>query len=193
VAAAHGLDASGYSFAYVAGWAGGDLTRVRQAAETVTKAARTILGRCSADTATGSGDLADTASPRDGPAPSWVPAHLHQQSPSSPAHDRRSPSSSCPPDRPTRAGRSWGSRWLRPRPRQPPSRSTDTVSPAPCPSGDIRHLRARLGERRERDDAQVEELPERAAGAPRATPSGQEHRERLAELLARAGELTAAG
>ena len=60
VAAAHGLDASGYTFAYVAGWAGGDLTRVRQVAETVTKAARTILGRCSADpTATDS--LADTA------------------------------------------------------------------------------------------------------------------------------------
>ena len=58
---AHGLDASGYTFAYVAGWAGGDLTHVRQAAETVTKAARTILGRCSADTATGSDDLADTA------------------------------------------------------------------------------------------------------------------------------------
>jgi len=31
VAAAHGLDASGYTFAYVAGWAGGDLTCVRQA------------------------------------------------------------------------------------------------------------------------------------------------------------------
>jgi len=62
VAAAHGLDASGYTFAYVAGWAGGDLTRVRQAAETVTKAARTILGRCSADTATATPDgLADTA------------------------------------------------------------------------------------------------------------------------------------
>jgi len=61
VAAAHGLDASGYSFAYVAGWAGGDLSVVRQAAETVTKAARTILGRCSADTATGSDELADTA------------------------------------------------------------------------------------------------------------------------------------
>ncbi len=61
VAAAHGLDASGYTFAYVAGWAGGDLTRVRQAAETVTKAARTILGRCSsADTATPD-DLADAA------------------------------------------------------------------------------------------------------------------------------------
>ncbi len=61
VAAAHGLDASGYTFAYVAGWAGGDLTCVRQAAETVTKAARTILGRCSADAATGSDDLSDTA------------------------------------------------------------------------------------------------------------------------------------
>jgi len=61
VAAAHGLDASGYTFAYVAGWAGPDLTCVRQAAETVTKAARTILGRCNANTATGSDDLADTA------------------------------------------------------------------------------------------------------------------------------------
>ena len=61
VAAAHGLDAGGYSFAYVAGWAGGDLTRVRQSAETVTKAARRILGQCSADTTTDSDDLADTA------------------------------------------------------------------------------------------------------------------------------------
>jgi antirestriction protein ArdC len=61
VTAAHGLDASGYTFAYVAGWAGGDLICVRQAAETVTKAARTILGRCSANTATGSDVLADTA------------------------------------------------------------------------------------------------------------------------------------
>ncbi len=61
VAAAHGLDAGGYSFAYVAGWAGGDLTRVRQAAETVTKAARTILGRCSADTTNTPDDLADIA------------------------------------------------------------------------------------------------------------------------------------
>jgi len=67
------------------------------------------------------------------------------------------------------------------------------VSPPPCPSRDTQHLRARLGKQRERDDAQVEELPERAAGAPRATPGGQEHRKRLAELLARAGELTAAG
>ncbi len=61
VAAAHGLDASGYSFAYVAGWAGGDLTHVRQTAETVTKAARTILSHCSADTGTATDDLADTA------------------------------------------------------------------------------------------------------------------------------------
>jgi len=64
VAAAHGLDASGYTFAYLAylaGWAGPDLSLVRQAAETVTKAARTILGHCSANTATGSDDLADTA------------------------------------------------------------------------------------------------------------------------------------
>jgi len=61
VAAAHGLDASGYTFAYVAGWAGGDLTRVRQAAETVTKAARTILSHCSADSGTAPDDLADTA------------------------------------------------------------------------------------------------------------------------------------
>ena len=64
VAAAHGLDASGYTFAYVAGWAGTDLTRVRQAAETVTKAARTILAGCSStDTGTGTApdDLADAA------------------------------------------------------------------------------------------------------------------------------------
>jgi len=43
IAAAHGLDASGYTFAYVAGWAGGDITKVKAAAETVTRAARTIL------------------------------------------------------------------------------------------------------------------------------------------------------
>ena len=61
VATAQGLHASGYTFAYVAGWAGGDLTCVRQAAETVTKAARTILGRCSADSATAPADLAGTA------------------------------------------------------------------------------------------------------------------------------------
>jgi hypothetical protein len=40
------------SVAYVAGWAGSDLTRVRRAADTVTGAARTILAGCSsADTA----------------------------------------------------------------------------------------------------------------------------------------------
>ncbi len=61
VAAAHGLDASGYTFAYVAGWAKGDLSHVRQAAETVTKAARTILGHCSADIDTAPDDLADPA------------------------------------------------------------------------------------------------------------------------------------
>jgi len=61
VAAAQGMDASGYSFAYVAGWAGGDLTRVREAAETVTKAARAILGHCSADSGTAPDSLADTA------------------------------------------------------------------------------------------------------------------------------------
>ncbi len=61
VATAQGMDASGYSFAYVAGWAGPDLSMVRQAAETVTKAARTILGRCSADTTTAPDDLTATA------------------------------------------------------------------------------------------------------------------------------------
>ena len=62
VAAAHGLDASGYTVADVAGWAGGDLTRVRQDAETVTKAARTILAGCSSTgTATAPEDLADAA------------------------------------------------------------------------------------------------------------------------------------
>jgi len=61
VAAAQGMHAGGYSFAYVAGWAGPDLSVVRQAAETVTKAARTILGHCSTDTATAADDLADTA------------------------------------------------------------------------------------------------------------------------------------
>ncbi len=45
VAAAHGMHASGYSFAYVAGWAGGDLSVVRQAGDTVTQTARCILAR----------------------------------------------------------------------------------------------------------------------------------------------------
>ncbi len=61
VAAARGLDSSGYTFAYLAGWAGGDPAKVRQAAETVTKAARTILGHCSADSGTAPDDLAVTA------------------------------------------------------------------------------------------------------------------------------------
>ena len=43
VAAANGLDASGYTFAYIAGCAGGDLSVVRQAADTVTQTARRIL------------------------------------------------------------------------------------------------------------------------------------------------------
>ncbi len=59
--AAHGLDAGGYTFAYVAGWAAGDLAKVREAAETVTMAARTILGHCSNDTTTAPDDLTDTA------------------------------------------------------------------------------------------------------------------------------------
>ena len=45
VAASVGLDTAGYTFAYVAGWAGGDLGMVRPAVETVTTTARTILGR----------------------------------------------------------------------------------------------------------------------------------------------------
>jgi len=61
VAAARGLDASGYTFAYLAGWAGTNPATVRQAAETVTRAARTILDRCDADTATGPGDRAGAA------------------------------------------------------------------------------------------------------------------------------------
>ena len=45
VGAAAGMDTAGYSFAYVAGWAGGDPAAVRRSAETVTTAARTILAR----------------------------------------------------------------------------------------------------------------------------------------------------
>lgn len=48
VAASVGLDTAGYTFAYVAGWAGGDLSLVWRVAETVTAAARTILGRLGA-------------------------------------------------------------------------------------------------------------------------------------------------
>lgn len=48
VAVSVGLDAAGYPFAYVAyvaSWTGGEPALVRQAAETVTTAGRTILGR----------------------------------------------------------------------------------------------------------------------------------------------------
>ncbi len=53
VATAQGMDASGYSFAYVAGWAGGDLSVVRQAADTVTQTARRILTLLGAAAAAG--------------------------------------------------------------------------------------------------------------------------------------------
>jgi len=59
VTAAAGMDAAGYTFAYVAHWAGGDLATVRQAAETVTKAARSILRQLD-DPAAGQADQ-DTA------------------------------------------------------------------------------------------------------------------------------------
>jgi len=50
VTAAHGLDAGGYTFAYVATWAGGDPATVQDAADTVTTAARAILDRLDTDT-----------------------------------------------------------------------------------------------------------------------------------------------
>jgi len=53
VATAQGMHASGYSFAYVAGWAGGDLSMVRQTADTVTRTARRILAPLDADAAVG--------------------------------------------------------------------------------------------------------------------------------------------
>ncbi len=53
VATAQGMHASGYSFAYVAGWAGGDLSVVRQAADTVTQIARRILTPLDAAAAAG--------------------------------------------------------------------------------------------------------------------------------------------
>ena len=43
VCAAHGLVTDSYSFGYIAGWSGGDVDKVRAAATTVVKAARTIL------------------------------------------------------------------------------------------------------------------------------------------------------
>jgi len=53
VATAQGMHASGYSFAYIAGWAGGDLSVVRQAADTVTQTARHILSLLNPATAAG--------------------------------------------------------------------------------------------------------------------------------------------
>ena len=53
VATAQGMHASGYSFAYVAGWAGGDLSVVRQTADTVTQIARRILTLLDAGAAAG--------------------------------------------------------------------------------------------------------------------------------------------
>jgi len=64
VATAQGMYASGYSFAYVAGWAGGDLSVVRQAGETVTKTARRILARL--DAAAGEQEHVQAGSTRAG-------------------------------------------------------------------------------------------------------------------------------
>ncbi len=58
------MDASGYSFAYVAGWAGPDLSVVRQAADTVTQTARRILARM--DTAPGEEQHVQAGSTRAG-------------------------------------------------------------------------------------------------------------------------------
>ena len=41
--AARNVDASGYTFGYIAGWSGADVDKVRAAADTVVRAARTIL------------------------------------------------------------------------------------------------------------------------------------------------------
>ena len=43
VAASNGMDTGGYTFAYVAGWAGGDAAKVRATADTVLTAVRRIL------------------------------------------------------------------------------------------------------------------------------------------------------
>jgi hypothetical protein len=48
---AAGLDTSGYSFPYIAGWANGDLEVLTQTAEQVTRVARQIAGHL-----TGPGD-----------------------------------------------------------------------------------------------------------------------------------------
>ena len=61
VATAQGMHASGYSFAYVAGWAGPDLSIVRQAADTVTQTARRILTPLDAAAAGQDSTQADSA------------------------------------------------------------------------------------------------------------------------------------
>ncbi len=61
VATAQGMHASGYSFAYVAGWAGPDLSIVRQAADTVTQTARRILTPLDAAAAQGADAALPTA------------------------------------------------------------------------------------------------------------------------------------
>ena len=48
VCAALGMQTEGYSLAYVAGWSGGDVAKVRQTAEKVVKVADTILAHVEA-------------------------------------------------------------------------------------------------------------------------------------------------
>lgn len=49
VCATAGLDASGYSFGYVAGWAGGDLEVITSTATRVLETARSVIGRLTPD------------------------------------------------------------------------------------------------------------------------------------------------
>ncbi len=49
VTAAHDMDASGYTFPYVATWAGGDVDQIKATAQAVTTTARTILARLTDD------------------------------------------------------------------------------------------------------------------------------------------------
>lgn len=49
VCAARDVATAAYSFGYIAGWAGGDVDKVRAAADTVIRAARTILNALEAD------------------------------------------------------------------------------------------------------------------------------------------------
>jgi antirestriction protein ArdC len=65
VAATAGLDTAGYSFAYLAHWAGGDLAVVRAAADTVVRAARVICAPLTATDATTDTTTGDTGD--DGP------------------------------------------------------------------------------------------------------------------------------